>query len=81
MFQCVQSAPEVKLDYITGLPRSEGNTTVLTVLDRFSKMVHFIAIPKLPSTKTMAEVTLHDVCCLHGFFQGCGVGPGTPVCV
>lgn len=34
----------------------QGNTTVLTVVDRFSKMTIFIALPKLPSAKETAEV-------------------------
>ena len=41
----------IALDFVTGLPASQGNTTVLTVVDRFSKMVKFIALPKLPSAK------------------------------
>jgi hypothetical protein len=28
---------------------SEGNTTILTVINRFSKAAHFVALPKLPS--------------------------------
>ena len=31
-----------------GLPPSEGNTIVITVVDNSSKMVHFIPLPKLP---------------------------------
>lgn len=37
------------LDFVTGLPPSQGNTVILTVVDRFSKATHFIALPKLPS--------------------------------
>lgn len=29
-------------------------------------MVHFVPLPKLPSTKEMAEVMLRHVFCLHG---------------
>ena len=39
----------IALDFVTGLPMSEGNTTILTVIDRFSKAAHFVALPKLPS--------------------------------
>nr|XP_043898735.1 translation initiation factor IF-2-like [Solea senegalensis] len=39
---------EISMDFVMGLPVSQGNTTVLTVVDRFSKMVRFIALPKLP---------------------------------
>ena len=58
---------EISMDFVTGLPLSRGNTTVLTVVDRFSKMTHFIALPKLPSAKEMAEVMMHNVFRLHGF--------------
>lgn len=49
----------IALDFVTGLPPSEGNTTVLTVVDRFSKMAHFIPLPKLPTAKETAEVMLY----------------------
>ena len=57
----------VSMDFVTGLPISEGNTTVLTVVDRFSKMAHFIALSKLPSAKETAEVMLRHVFRIHGF--------------
>ena len=58
---------DISLDFVTGLPVSEGNTTVLTVVDRFSKMTHFIALPKLPSAKETAEVMMNHVFRVHGF--------------
>ena len=57
----------IALDFVTGLPASQGNTTVLTVVDRFSKMVRFIALPKLPSAKETAEVMMDQVFKIHGF--------------
>lgn len=56
----------VSLDFVTGLPPSQGHTAILTVVDRFSKMAHFISLPKLPSAKETAEVVLRDVFRLHG---------------
>ncbi|KAI3354114.1 hypothetical protein L3Q82_018667 [Scortum barcoo] len=41
----------VSLDFVTGLPPSHGHTAILTVVDRFSKMAHFVPLPKLPSAK------------------------------
>ena len=41
----------IALDFVTGLPPSEGNTTILTVIDCFSKAAHFIALPKLTSSR------------------------------
>ena len=43
------------LDFVTGLPPSDGNTVILAVVDRFSKAAHFIPLPKLPSAKETAQ--------------------------
>lgn len=34
----------IALDFVTGLPPSSGNTSILTVVTRFSKSVHFIPL-------------------------------------
>jgi len=57
----------ISMDFETGLPPSKGNTTVLTVVDRFSKMAHFIPLLRLPSAKKTAEVMLTRVFRIHGF--------------
>lgn len=36
--------------FVIGLPPSQGNIVILTIVDCFSKAVHFVALPKLPST-------------------------------
>ena len=56
----------LSVDFVTGLPPSEGQTAILTVVDRFSKSAHFISLPGLPTAKVMAEVLLHQVFRLHG---------------
>ena len=56
----------IALDFVTSLPPSEGNTTILTVIDRFSKAVHFIALPKLPSSRETADLLVKHVFRLHG---------------
>ncbi|XP_027132312.1 uncharacterized protein K02A2.6-like [Larimichthys crocea] len=56
----------ISLDFVTGLPPSQGHTTILTVVDRFSKMAHFIPLPKLPSAKETAELVLQHIFWLHG---------------
>jgi len=58
---------DISLDFVTGLPPSQGNTTILTIVDRFSKMVHFVPLPKLPSARETAEAVLFHVLRLHGF--------------
>ncbi len=56
----------ISLDFITALPPSQGNTVVLTVVDRFSKAAHFIPLPKLPSAKETALAVVDHVFRLHG---------------
>uniref|UniRef100_A0A8C7YDJ1 Uncharacterized protein n=1 Tax=Oryzias sinensis TaxID=183150 RepID=A0A8C7YDJ1_9TELE len=55
------------MDFVTGLPVSRGHTAVLTVVDRFSKMVRFIALPRLPSAKATAEIIMHQIVRYYGF--------------
>lgn len=56
----------ISLDFVTGLPPSAGNTTILRIVDRFSKTAHFIPLHKLPSTKETVELLLLHVVRLHG---------------
>lgn len=37
----------ISLDFVTGLPVSHGNNTILTIVDRFSKMAQFVLLPKI----------------------------------
>ena len=56
----------ISVDFVTGLPPSSGHTVILTVVDRFSKMAHFIPLLKLPSAKETASLVLHHVFRIHG---------------
>ena len=56
----------ISLDFITGLPLLKGNTTILMVVDRFSKAAHFIALAKLPTAKQTAEVLVREIVLYHG---------------
>ena len=56
----------ISLDFVTGLPPSEGNDTILTIVDRFSKAVHYVPLPKLPSASEMADLLTTHVIRLHG---------------
>uniref|UniRef100_A0A8D3C2Z4 Integrase catalytic domain-containing protein n=1 Tax=Scophthalmus maximus TaxID=52904 RepID=A0A8D3C2Z4_SCOMX len=38
----------IAVDFVTGLPPSEGNSTILTIVDRFSKAVHLFLCPSFP---------------------------------
>ena len=56
----------IALDFVTGLPPSQGNNTICTIVDRFSKSVHFIALSKLPSARETADLLVQQVFRLHG---------------
>lgn len=57
---------DISVDFITGLPCSEGKDTFLVVVDRLSKYAHFIASSHPYSAKGIAEVLVQNVVKLHG---------------
>ena len=59
----------LSVDFITGLPSSEGNTVILVVVDRFSKSCRFIALPKLPSALQTAKLMFEHVFRVYGLPQ------------
>ena len=67
--QYIQQAKRLNLDFITGLPASDGNTVILVVVDRFSNAAHFVALPKLPSVAETARLLVDHVFKLHGLPQ------------
>ena len=57
----------VSMDFIFGLPEdSRGNTGVLVFVDRFSKMVHLIAVPATISAAGSARIFVDTIFRLHG---------------
>lgn len=54
----ISSCPwsHIALAFVSGLPVSEGNTTILTVVDRFSKMVHFISFCQLKRQQKSCKI-------------------------
>lgn len=59
----------IALVFVTGLPPSEDNTTILTIVDRFSKAVYFVASVKPPSALKTAHLLVTHVFRLHGIPQ------------
>ena len=59
----------IAIDFVTGLPESQGKTVILTIVDRFSKSAHFVPLTKLPSAKETAEIMISHVFRLHGIPQ------------
>lgn len=58
---------DLSLDFISGLPSSHGFTTILVVVDRFSKGTHLGALPSKYSAHKVAQLFVDIVCKLHGF--------------
>ncbi len=56
----------IALDFISGLPPSRGYTVISRWWDRFSKAVHFVPLPKLPSAKETAQLVIDHIFRIHG---------------
>jgi len=56
----------IAIDFVTDLPNSQGNTTILTVVDRFSKSCRLIPLPKLPIAMETAETLCNFVFRFYG---------------
>uniref|UniRef100_A0A803K1K2 Gypsy retrotransposon integrase-like protein 1 n=1 Tax=Xenopus tropicalis TaxID=8364 RepID=A0A803K1K2_XENTR len=57
----------ISMDFVVELPSSQGKTVIWVVVDRFSKMAHFIPLPHLPSAKTLADLFIMHIFKFHGF--------------
>ena len=56
----------VAIDFIVGMPLQQGCDTILTVVDKATKMCHFIACSEKISAKEVAKLFWHHVGRLHG---------------
>ena len=56
----------ISYDFITDLPKSNGFTCILVVVDRMTKMAHFIPTVKDIDAKGTARLMVDNVWRLHG---------------
>ena len=61
-----QAWTRVSMDFIEGLPKSEGNDSVLVVVDRFTKFAHFIGLSHPFTAQEVARAFMDRVVALHG---------------
>lgn len=57
---------DLSMDFIEGLPCSDGCNTILVVMDRFTKYSHFIPLKHPYTAQGVAKAVLDNVIKLHG---------------
>jgi hypothetical protein len=57
---------EVSMDFIDGFPKSNGKTTILVVVDWFTKYGHFILISHPYTATQVAKLYFENIFKLHG---------------
>jgi transposase InsO family protein len=56
----------ISMDFVTDLPVVQGFDAILVVVDRFTKMAHFLPCTKTISSEGTADLVMKDVFRLHG---------------
>jgi hypothetical protein len=54
------------MDFVDGLPNSQGKSVIYVVVDRLSKYIHFVALKHLYSAITVAQEFFEHIFKFHG---------------
>ena len=58
---------EIGMDFVTGLPKSpKGNDSIWVIIDRLSKVAHFLPVKETIRAEQLAELYLARIVSLHG---------------
>ena len=57
---------DLSMDFIEGLPKSQGYNVILVVVDRLTKFVHFLLVKHPYIAHSIAQIFLDSVVKLHG---------------
>jgi len=59
----------ISVDFITKLPVSKGHDLILVVCDRFSKILHFVAMTEITMVEGLARLFRDNMWKLHGLLE------------
>lgn len=57
---------DLSMDFIEGLPKSNGFSVILVIVDRLTKYAHFIPVKHPYTTASIAQLFLDHIVKLHG---------------
>ncbi|GJR39964.1 putative mitochondrial protein [Tanacetum coccineum] len=60
---------DISMDFIDGLPSSQGKTVIFVIVDRLSKYAHFVALSHPYTAPQVAQAFLDHAYKLHGLLQ------------
>src|SRR5947209_2090289 len=56
----------ISVDFIVALPESEGKTQIMVMVDRFTKMAHFVPLVEKATATDMARSFTKEIWKVHG---------------